>query len=77
MATVQEFEAAFDDPGTWVIIVRSRGGKTYYLHRDQLPHIRDGMMVYGTVIKPHPRDTVPYRWFDFANLEIVQERNRI
>ena len=70
MATLQEFEKAFEDDDIFIIKVRSRNGKDYWMHRDNLQFMPDGL-IYGTPLKPHPRATRKLFWMCPENVTIV------
>lgn len=73
MATKQEFDAAFTravERGENNIFVRSKSGKVYFMHVDNLQYVPDGL-IYGVPVKPHPRATRDIFWLHPENVEIV------
>jgi hypothetical protein len=65
MKTTELVRAFGDDVN---IIVCSRGGKEYWLHRDQIPTILDGGLIYGIPLKKHHRATKDYIWMNPENV---------
>jgi hypothetical protein len=72
MATLEEFEKAFENPKTNNIVVRSRNGKDYWMHRDQLQFMPDGL-IYGSPLKPTPRAKRKVFWMAPENVTIISE----
>jgi hypothetical protein len=71
MASKQEFEEAFATANGSNIIVRTRSGKEYWVHEDQLTQM-DAGLIYGSPIKKHPRAKNDVVWFEIGNVTIVR-----
>lgn len=76
MASLEEFEEAFEAAEGQNIIVQSRSGKRYYIHQDQRKLIQQGGLCYGVPLKPHPRAkgvAGAIVWMGPENVKIVSE----
>lgn len=72
MANQEEFEKAFDESETMNIIIQSRSGKQYWINRDQLRLLPDGLF-YGVPLNPHPRAKRKIYWLQPENVTIVKK----
>lgn len=66
--TQDEWKAAFADPRTFNVKVRSRSGKEYWIHPDQLEFILGDGLAYGVPVRPHPRLKKKIVWLQPENV---------
>lgn len=72
-----EFEKAFAETAGCNIIVRSRSGKLYVVHEDQLEGVRFGGMIYGSPVKKHIRAKNDVVWFKIENLALAEADDQV